>query len=268
MADNCLDQIRGYYLAVAQVLRGEATAASVFPNTTDIGTSRELAYKEFLKQHAPSKCNVFLGGYLFDEDGIASKQLDVIVTTDTAPRFDLHNKDGSGKAFSPVEGCLAVISVKSMLNKEALEDALYGFASIPPTRPLEGRVNPLITISNYADWPFKVIYATDGIAGETLFEHLNCFYKANPNIPIERRPNHIHVLGKHLFIRGTVTSFVRDVKSGTDRKIALGEYWGTAYKSDLHGIAWTLSQLQENAAASSHINFSYVQMMNKIVGIV
>src|SRR5688500_18060979 len=104
MPDNCLDQLRNYYLAVAKILRGEADAASVFPNTTDIGMSRERVYKEFLKQHAPSKCNVFLGGYLFDEDGAASKQLDVIITTDTTPRFDLHNKDGAGKHFHQWKG--------------------------------------------------------------------------------------------------------------------------------------------------------------------
>ena len=43
--------------------------------------SRELAYAEFIKQHAPSKCDVFLGGYLFDDDGAESKQLDIIITT-------------------------------------------------------------------------------------------------------------------------------------------------------------------------------------------
>ena len=74
---------------------------------------RERIYAEFLRQHAPSKCNVFLGGFLFDDDGSESSQLDVIVTTDTAPRFDFHNPDGGGKSFSPVEGTLGVASIKS-----------------------------------------------------------------------------------------------------------------------------------------------------------
>lgn len=71
MPENVLTQLRDYYLSVAMVLRGEAEASSVFPNTTDIGMSREKAYQKFLKLHAPSKCNVFFGGYLFDEDGTA-----------------------------------------------------------------------------------------------------------------------------------------------------------------------------------------------------
>ncbi|WP_366525975.1 DUF6602 domain-containing protein [Ferrovum sp.] len=92
-----------------------ADAASVFANTTDIGMSRELAYAEFIKQHAPSKCDVFLGGYLFDDDGAESKQLDIIITTDTHPISISITKDGTGKSFSPVEGTLGVVSVKSTL---------------------------------------------------------------------------------------------------------------------------------------------------------
>ena len=103
MPKNFYERLRDYYIKVGGVLRGEADAASIFPNPSDVGMSRERVYAEFLRQHAPSKCNVFLGGFLFDEDGNESRQLDIIVTTDTAPRFDFHNPDGSGKSFSPVE---------------------------------------------------------------------------------------------------------------------------------------------------------------------
>lgn len=99
MAGPFFERLRAYYLDVAAVLRGEAKAASIFPNSTDVGISRERIYAEFLRQHAPSKCNVFYGGFLFGEDGSESNQLDVIVTTDTTPRYNLHNSDGSGKSF-------------------------------------------------------------------------------------------------------------------------------------------------------------------------
>ncbi len=65
----------------------------------------------------PSKCNVFLGGFLFGEDGDESKQLDVIISTDTSPKYDFHNSGGKGKSFAPVEGCLGVASIKSFLDK-------------------------------------------------------------------------------------------------------------------------------------------------------
>ena len=44
----------------------------------------------------------FLGGFLFGEDGEESKQLDVIISTDTAPRYDFRNPQGKGKSFGIV----------------------------------------------------------------------------------------------------------------------------------------------------------------------
>ena len=116
-------------------------------------------YADFLRFHAPSKCNVFLGGFLFDENGDESHQLDIIVTTDTAPRFDFQNRDGTGSHSPQLRAQYSgVASIKSNLNKAQLEDALLGIASIP-TKSLEGRRCHNIEISNYDDWPYKVVYA-------------------------------------------------------------------------------------------------------------
>lgn len=267
MAQNFFDRLRTYYTKVAEVLRGEADAASVFANTTDIGMSRELAYAEFLKQHAPSKCNVFLGGFLFDDDGAESKQLDIIITTDTAPRFNFHNKDGSGKSFSPVEGTLGVVSVKSILNRAELFDALGGIASIPPTRTLDGRVNVLLKIKNYDDWPVKIVYASKGIAPDTLLAHLNEYYIANPEIPLSRRPNFIHIAGSCLIVRAQEGMSLHNRGSGTAESLSLGTYHLVTTDSDLQAIVWTLNQLQQNATASTHILFSYGSLINKVSGL-
>jgi hypothetical protein len=143
------DRLTSYFTKVGEVLRGEAEVASIFPNSSDIGVSRELIYLEFLKQHAPSKCNVYLGGFLFGEDGDESNQLDIIISTDTAPRYNFHNPDGKGKSFAPVEGCLGIASIKSKLDKAQLIDSLNGIASIPKTKSLEKRVNPMFKINDY-----------------------------------------------------------------------------------------------------------------------
>jgi hypothetical protein len=267
MTQPFFTRLRSYYLKVAEVLRGEADAASIFPNTTDIGISRELIYAEFLKQHAPSKCNVFLGGFLFDEDGAESKQLDIIVTTDTAPRFDFHNKDGAGKSFSPVEGTLGVVSVKSTLDEKELFDALRGIASIPPTRSLVGRINPLLKFDKYDDWPLKIVYASKGITPDTLSAHLSAFYIANPSIPLSRRPNLIHVAGSCLFARGVEGMALTDIASGVVKPVTIGDYLLIKQNSDLTAIVWTLNQLQENAALSTHIFFKYAGLINKVMGL-
>jgi hypothetical protein len=267
MAQVFFDRLRAYYKKVAEVLRGEADAASVFANTTDIGMSRELAYAEFLKQHAPSKCNVFLGGFLFDDNGTESKQLDIIITTDTAPRFDFNNKNGAGKSFSPVEGTLGVVSVKSTLNKAELLDSLVGIASIPPTIPLDNRINALLQIKNYDDWPVKIIYASKGIVPETLLAHLNDYYTENPSIPVNRRPNFIHVAGSCLIIRAQEGMSLHNRDTGKSEPLALGTYQLITEDSDLQAIIWTLNQLQQNATVSTHILFSYGSLIDKINGI-
>jgi hypothetical protein len=267
VAQNFFDRLRSYYTKVAEVLRGEADAASVFANTNDIGMSRELIYVEFLKQHAPSKCNVFLGGFLFDDDGSESKQLDIIITTDTAPRFNFHNKNGSGKSFSPVEGTLGVVSVKSTLNKDELFDALGGIASIPPTRPLGNRVNVFINIKNYDDLPVKIVYASKGIKPQTLLTHLNEYYITNPSIPLNRRPNFIHVVGSCLITRIQEGMSVHDHGSGITESLTVGAYHLLTTDSDLQAIVWTLNQLQQNATVSTHILFSYGSLINKVVGL-
>lgn len=267
MPNNFYDRLREYYIKVAEVLRGEAEAASIFPNPSDIGLSRENVYAEFLKQHAPSKCNVFMGGFLFDESGNESKQLDIIVTTDTAPRFNFHNQDGAGKSFSPVEGTLGVVSVKSTLNMNELFDALTGIASIPPTKPLEGRVSFTLKIKNYDDWPLKVIYATAGISDQTLLKHIDDFYTKNSAIPISRRPNFIHVAGKYLILRAVDGMTLENKNTGIVTTLTEGRYFVVTTDADLQGIVWVLNELQQKAGASTHINYSYGEIINKISGL-
>lgn len=267
MAGPFFQRLRDYYLNVAAVLRGEANVASIFPNATDIGVSRESIYAEFLRQHAPSKCNVFLGGFLFGNDGSESRQLDVIVTTDTTPRFDFHNPDGQGKAFSPVEGALGVASIKSTLNKNELEDCLNGFAAIPPTMSLDGRVAFGVNIKGYDDWPYKIIYASDGILPETLLGHLQQYYSAHPQIPLGRRPNIIHVSGKYIIFRITEGFTVWVPENQKEEELAPGTFVPLTNNPDLQGIVRALEGLQERATASTHILYSYGEVVNRVVGI-
>lgn len=267
MAGAFFQRLRAYYLDVGAVLRGEAKVASIFPNTTDIGMSRERVYAEFLRQHAPSKCNVFFGGFLFGDDGRESSQMDVLVTTDTTPRFNFHNKDGQGKSFSPVEGTLGVASIKSTLNKNELEDALNGLASIPPTADLTGRVSFALSITNYEDWPYKIVYASDGIAAQTLLSHLNSFYASNSEIPLGRRPNCIHVAGKYVIFRAVEGMSVWDADKQIHETLTVGEFRVFTREPDLQGMLWVLDGLQQRAAASTHIFYSYGQMMNRVNGL-
>ena len=260
-------RLRDYYLKVAEVLRGEAEAASVFPNTSDVGISRERIYADFLRQHAPSKCNVFLGGFLFHVDGTESRQLDVIVTTDTAPRYNFHNRDGVGKSFSPVEGTLGVASIKSTLDKAQLYDALAGIASIPATEPLANRIPALLKLSNYEDWPYKIVYSSNGLTAATILGHLNDFYADNPSIPTCRRPNVIHVAGKYVIFRADGELHKYDRSTNRRTPLETGTFHVFSTDPDLQAICWVLNGLQQRATASTHILFSYGELINRLNGL-
>ena len=159
MSKPFFERLKDYYADVGTALRAEASSAAIFPNTTDVGGSREGVYARFLRQHLPSSCNVMFGGFLFGQDGSESGQLDVIVTGGTALRYDLHNQDGSGKTFACVDGSVAVVSLKSTLDSAQLRDALDNLASIPAKVPLGGQIPQFVRHPDYPDWPLKIIYA-------------------------------------------------------------------------------------------------------------
>lgn len=265
MSKPFYDRLKDYYEKVATVLRGEADSASIFPNSSDIGLARENVYIEFLRAHAPTRCNIFLGGFLFDMEGNESRQLDVIITNDTTPQFNFHNKDGSGKAFANVEGTLGAVSIKSTLDGAQINDALEGIASIPPVGSLVGREVPGIEVKGYDDWPLKIVYASNGISAKTLMMHIFAFYKLRPHIPFSRRPNIIHVAGKYVLLRTTAAMQDLGAKHhGVEPTLQDGNFNILEVGSDLQGIQWVIQGLQERAVASNFILWNYGSMINEV----
>ena len=259
------DRLAIYYKGVADELIAKSRRASGLANTTDIGNIRESAYAEFLKQHLPKKCDIFFGGFLFGQDGSESKQLDVIITTDTSPRFEFGSGSQIRKSFSPVDGCLGVVSIKSNLTRDELLDAVSGFESIPSKQVLDGKINPLVQIPDYDDWPTKVIYAADGLSGETIMQHLKDLYDAKPDVPSSRRPNYIHVGNKYLIsrIKKGMTYTTPTVQLSGEENV--GEFFLTNYLPDLQAISWVLTDLQHRSVGASHINYSYGYLINAVL---
>jgi hypothetical protein len=260
MTQPFFTRLRDYYSKVGSVLRGEAATASIFPNTTDIGISRERVYAEFLKTHLPSSCNVYFGGFVFGIDGTESHQIDLLVTGDASPQYNFHNPDGQGKTFACIDGLLAVASIKSTLNSAELIDSLKNLASLPLKSNQAGKVMPLLTVPNYADWPFKIIYASNGISLETLGSTLNEFYLSSPDIPVTSRPNLIHVAGKYNIVRtGQGGGVTRD---GT--QLVEYSFHGHPDATDVFALAYAVQNIQKNAVAAKHILYSYDAILENI----
>ncbi len=249
-------RLKDYFLEVAKAMQTEAKIASIYPNPSDIGSHREMIFANFLRNHSPSKSNVFLGGYLFGENGSESKQLDVIITTDTAPRFDYLKKDINGKTFVPVDGCLGVASIKSKLDKKEIIDSLKNIASIPNKQTLTNNKVPQFNLDNYDDWPYKIIYASDGLQVTTIIKHIDDFY-TNNLIPLTKRPNIIYVLGKYVIVRDmNITINGKKAKKGT--------YVAVDSNPDLIAFQCILNELQQNSAASNYIKFNYSKIYDQL----
>lgn len=251
------ERLKEYFDQVNAVLRGEASSASIFPNTSDIGLAREAIYAKFLKSHLPTNCNVLFGGFLFAFDGTESKQVDLIITNDICPQYNFHNQDGTGKSFACIDGTLAVASIKSTLNSSELIDSIDNIASLPSKLPLQGRVPPGFDIFGYDDWPYKIIFASTSISTEALLETLNNHIKEK-NIPTNKRPNIIHVSGKCCIIR-----------SGPN-----GGYWGgkpikpNNYHaidiSDSYGLLHAITNIQQISDSSRSVMFDYYDLLKCI----
>jgi hypothetical protein len=251
------ERLKTYFAEIGRVLRGEAGAASIFPNSTDVGVSRERIYAEFLRLHLPSSCNVLFGGFLFDQGGNESKQIDLVITNDSSLQFTFHNRDGGGKSFACIDGCIALVSLKSTLDSPRLRDALANIASIPDKEPLGKWLVSLVNIRHYNEWPFKIIYASNGNSLRQTLETLNGFYRENPHIPLFKRPNLIHVIGKYFVYR--VLPGGEEAKDGTT--LTENTFYGYPESTDVYALFRAVAEIQGAASASSHILYRYNKMI-------
>lgn len=261
MPQPFMDRFVDYFQKVANVLKGNADAASVFPNPTDVGSSREKIYGSFLNQHLPSFCNVTYGGFLFNSDGIESNQIDIIINSAFAPQYKFFDQDGSGKSFAYVDSSLGVIEVKSFLNKAELASALQGFASIPQHLPMTAdRVHLQVNGADFENWPLKILFACDGSSLETIFGHLNTFYNEHPDISLNRRPDLIHVLGKYFIWRPGSTA----ITSREGKVIGPYTYTHSDRSVDVMSFVFAIHGVQLRAEASKFCVFSYHDFLNRI----
>ena len=265
MKPDVFAHLKDHYISIARELNSQASQAGLLTNPTGVGTEREEVYRAFLERHLPKMCDVFLGGYVFDLRGNASAQIDVIVTSGNTPRFRMSS---GNRHIAPLEGTIAVAEIKSHLNKDTLEEALNNCASIPFMPDHRGIVAPYLKIhdANWQDLPYKIVFAYDGIAASTICAHITAFYNQHQEIPIARRPNIIHVLGKYMIIRKTAGMAVINPGGRPDAiQPEVGQYHPFFTGSDASAMAWTLIALQGNAFLCNSLMYKYGEWHNKIV---
>lgn len=246
-----------YYAGAAESLRQVNNGASIFENIADIGSSRELTYEMFLRQHLPSGCRVTRGGFIFGLDGSESAQMDIIVSSDSTLRYDLMNADDRGKTFACVDGTIAAISIKSTLTKESLRDAFINVASIP-AHDLNGTIhgkNPQVEFPSFEHWPLKMVFAHNSkLSVQEAMSEFSRFYEKNPQIPDGRKIDIIHSLDSIFLSRTSDRGFglLRWFEGGEDVHPAIS-------------LAKTICQIQQNLLQSRQIFYDYESMTQQLL---
>ena len=266
MSVSAFAKMAEYFESLVQEITGEAQQAGLLQNPTAVGTGREEIFRRLLERHLPNNCEVFRGGYVFNAKGETSKQIDVIATSGATPRFEILP---NLQAIAPLEGTICVGEVKTRLDKQSLTKALDNLASLPRIAEPKKALNPNIgNIGEHFwwDWPYKVVFAYDGIDKKAIYGHLSQFYNERPQIPQECRPSLIHVLGQYIIVRGLPELKARDVaepSSSIDTMAGRYQWFTTA--SDLSGMAYMFSSLQERAFLAYHMIWNYHEWIDQLM---
>lgn len=104
--------------------------SSVSNHSTILGDARESFIRDILENFLPSSI-VIGSGQIIDQYGGRSKQIDIVIYRRDFPVLQTF---GSADVYL-VEGVLATIEVKSMLDKDNLEMALNNVKSVKDLRP-------------------------------------------------------------------------------------------------------------------------------------
>ena len=265
MGRDIFDDLKQHYMDVASELRSQASQAKLLTNSTGVGTEREEVYRHFLERHLPKMCDVFLGGYVFDLKGASSSQIDVIVARGNAPRFRMSS---GNRYIAPLEGTIAIAEIKSHLDKSELQRALDNCASVPLMPDSNGIIAPYLELSEEAwqDTPYKIVFAYDGITASTICGYISDYYEQHPEIPLARRPNIVHVLGKYMIMR--IVPGMTVVNLGgmpNPDQPGVGLYHTFTTGADVSAMLWTLEALREKAFLSSNLMYKYDEWHKKIL---
>lgn len=264
MSGSFYKRLCHYFTHTAEQMRAQAAKSGVLQNRSDSGSCREENFSQFLCDHLPSTCTASLGGFLFGLDGSESKQIDIIISGPDQPMYKVGVGGKDVKTFTCVDGTIAVASVKSHLDKKQIYDSLECMAAIPLSQPIERhRPSPLHKFPRFDSLPFKMVYAHDGIAGQSAVEHINQFYRDNPTIPIARRVDFVHVLGKYAI------SYVSGEGATTNHGVAVPPLTYFLCFSDEGGIdAWAftyaIGSISGAASATKLIVYVYDDIYLKV----
>ena len=255
--------IAKYYDSLSKVLSGQSELASVTGHPGDTGMNREDILKNFINSHLPNKLEAILGGKILGLDQNASNQIDCLVCSDIAPKFQFNNR-----SIAIVEAVAIAISIKSHLDKNGIIDSMENLASIPSISPsVLGETSSIdrSLVSKYSEIaPIRLCFAYTGIHPETIMGHMIEFYNKNlSTILPHQRIQAVIVNGKSI-IKTSREGLT--IEGGTKIK-PYDYYWTTIDDRPGVGLAEIISHLanisswynQLKVDFSHYLNEAYIQ---------
>jgi len=187
-----------------------------------------------------------------------------MITTDFTLKFR-HTSDGSSssKTFNCIEGCVAVISMKTNLTKSELEESIMNLYSIPTIKKFEKHhiINNLAELMK--PLPLKIIFAFDGTEYKTTGNNLVKILK-DRNIPMEQKPDFVIINDKSVFMKRREGHSL--ISSDSTQKI--GEYVGFSNEHTKfvggRTLVTLLSDIQQIGNVAKEADLHFGQYMNKI----
>jgi len=134
-------KLKGYFEGEADVMQLRFEHSSTTSHPTDVGNNREDILIDFFNRHLPHKFKAVRGGKIFDSNGNASKQVDVVIYDNNIPRLASYQQ-----TLYLAEGVATAIEMKPNLTRDELIKAINNLKSI---KSLEKRSGGTIMIGDF-----------------------------------------------------------------------------------------------------------------------
>lgn len=258
---NVFNELIDSFQAQSEALSNEAKSKLVLSNKGDIGGERENILADFLKKHLPSRCGLVKGGYIFDSEGLQSKQIDLIVTNDLALQFKQSVNPGLQKSLATVEGCYAALSIKSILDMDGLTDSIENLQSIP----LENKkIKPNPQVKDIQEFvkamPLTIVFAYTGVTLDTFKDYVLSYKSSNASL--EKFPDMIIVNNSYFGWKAGM----EDINDAYGRKLSPNSLWieHTSNKIGGLGLIHMLTKIQRLANIGPQILTNFEIYLNAI----
>lgn len=155
----------------AKALKQLGDDVALAKHSVNLGNAREGLITNFLKQNLPNNIE-YHSGELCDRKGCRSGQIDIILHPNLSPKINLYNTIN----IFPVETVLAIIEVKSSLDKRSLTKAMescFKVKNLEIKRNLDSYGEDIsVNMRHNLEYVPYIVFAYKGGCEKTIRNHI------------------------------------------------------------------------------------------------